>query len=97
MHADAAIDLTIRRRIFPDAKLDGSANLLIMPCLDTANVAYNLVKVLGEGLISVGPMLLGTAMPAHIVTPSITARGLLNMTALSVIDAQAFGNRANGS
>ena len=96
MHADAAIDLTIRRRIFPDAKLDGSANLLIMPCLDTANVAYNLVKVLGEGLISVGPMLLGTAMPAHIVTPSITARGLLNMTALSVIDAQAFGDRADG-
>ncbi len=96
MHADAAIDIEIRRRIFPDARLDGSANLLIMPNLDAANIAYNLVKVLGDGLISIGPMLLGAAMPVHIVTPSISARGLLNMTALSVLDAQAFETQSNG-
>jgi malate dehydrogenase (oxaloacetate-decarboxylating)(NADP+) len=95
MHADAAIDVEIRQRIFPDARLDGSANLLIMPNLDAANIAYNLVKVLGDGLISVGPMLLGAAMPVHIVTPSITARGLLNMTALSVLDAQAFETQSD--
>jgi malate dehydrogenase (oxaloacetate-decarboxylating)(NADP+) len=89
MHADAAVDAEIRKRIFPDARLAGNANTLIMPSLDAGNIAYNLVKVLGEGLISVGPMLLGTAQPAHIVTPSITARGLLNMTALCVVDAQA--------
>ena len=89
MHADAAIDVEVRKRIFPDAQLEGSANFLVMPNLDSANIAYNLVRVLGEGLIAVGPMLLGAAMPAHIVTASITARGLLNMTALSVVDAQA--------
>ncbi len=93
MHADAAIDAEIRRRIFPDSKLVGSANLLIMPTLDAANISYNLVRALGEGLITVGPMLIGTAMPAHIVTPSITSRGLLNMTALSVVGAQAHAIR----
>jgi malate dehydrogenase (oxaloacetate-decarboxylating)(NADP+) len=96
MHADAAIDAEIRQRTFPDARLKGVANLLIMPSLDAGNIAYNLVKALGEGLISVGPMLLGTALPAHIVTPSITARGLLNMTALCVVDAQAQAARSSG-
>ena len=90
MHADAAVDTVVRERIFPDAKLEGSANLLIMPNIDAANIAYNLVRVLGEGLIAVGPMLLGTAYPANIVTSSISARGLLNMTALSVVEAQAL-------
>jgi malate dehydrogenase (oxaloacetate-decarboxylating)(NADP+) len=94
MHADAAIDTEIRQRTFPDTLLHGRANLLIMPSLDAGNIAYNLVKALGEGLITVGPMLLGTALPAHIVTPSITARGLLNMTALCVVDAQAHAARA---
>ena len=94
MHADAAIDAEVRKRIFPDARLSGSANTLIMPSLDAGNIAYNLVKALGEGLITVGPMLLGAASPAHIVTPSITARGLLNMTALCVVDAQAHAARS---
>ncbi len=94
MHADAAIDAEVRKRIFPDSRLSGSANTLIMPSLDAGNIAYNLVKALGEGLITVGPMLLGTALPAHIVTPSITARGLLNMTALCVVDAQAHAARS---
>ena len=88
MHADAAISETIRNRIFPHSRLQGSANLLVMPTLDAANSAFNLAKVLGEGL-HVGPMLLGITRPAHIVTPSVTARGIVNVTALAVVDAQA--------
>jgi len=89
MHADTAIDPELRAHIFPDSRLRGPANLLVMPSLDAANIAYNLVKGVADGLITVGPMLLGAAMPIHVVTPSITARGLLNMTALAVVDALA--------
>jgi malate dehydrogenase (oxaloacetate-decarboxylating)(NADP+) len=89
MHADAAISEEIRARIFPNALLKGGANLLIMPSLDAANAAFNLAKVLAEGL-PVGPMLLGVRQPAHIVTPSVTSRGLVNMTALAVVDAQSL-------
>ncbi|HEX6840437.1 MAG TPA: phosphate acyltransferase, partial [Stellaceae bacterium] len=87
MHADAALSEEIRRRIFPDALLKGAANLLIMPSLDAANIAFNTVKVLGDGQ-AVGPILLGINGAAHVVTPSITVRGLLNMTAIAVYDAQ---------
>ena len=87
MHADAALSEEIRRRIFPNALLKGPANLLIMPSLDAANIAFNTVKVLGEGQ-AVGPILLGVNGAAHVVTPSITVRGLLNMTAIAVYDAQ---------
>ncbi|HLW27837.1 MAG TPA: NADP-dependent malic enzyme [Kiloniellales bacterium] len=88
MHADAALSEEIRARIFPNSKLKGQANLLIMPTLDAANIAFNLLKVLGEGL-SVGPLLLGTACPAHIATPSITARGVINLCAIAAVDAQS--------
>lgn len=87
MHADSAISPEIRARILPDSRLAGTANLLIMPNLDAANIAFNLVKVLGDGQ-RIGPMLLGTALPAHILTPSVTARGIFNMTAIAVVDAQ---------
>ncbi len=87
MHGDAAISEEIRQRVFPNSRLTGSANLLVMPTRDTANVAFNLLKVLGDGL-AVGPVLLGAAMPAHILTPSVTVRGIVNMSALAVIDAQ---------
>ena len=87
MHADAALDETIRNRLFPESRLKGSANLLILPTLDAANIAYNLLKILGGGL-AVGPMLLGVAQPAHVVTPSVTARGIVNMTAIAVVEAQ---------
>jgi malate dehydrogenase (oxaloacetate-decarboxylating)(NADP+) len=87
MHADAALAEEIRERIFPSSKLKGRANLLVMPTLDAANIAFNAIKVLGEGL-SVGPILLGAALPAHILTPSVTARGVVNMTAVAVVDAQ---------
>jgi malate dehydrogenase (oxaloacetate-decarboxylating)(NADP+) len=87
MHADAAISEEIRNRIFPNSRLKGSANLLIMPCLDAANIAFNLLTALGDGQ-AIGPILLGARKPAHIVTPSITVRGLVNMTAIAVYDAQ---------
>jgi malate dehydrogenase (oxaloacetate-decarboxylating)(NADP+) len=92
MHADAALSEEIRKRIFPNSKLAGRANLLIMPTLDAANIAFNMLKVLGDGL-SVGPILLGAALPAHILTPSVTARGVVNMTAVAVVDAQDHGER----
>ncbi len=87
MHADAALDEDIRKRIFPNSRLNGPANLLIMPNLDAANTSSNLLKIMGNGL-RVGPVLLGAAQPAHIVTPSVTARGLFNLTALACVEAQ---------
>ncbi|MBU2090747.1 MAG: NADP-dependent malic enzyme, partial [Alphaproteobacteria bacterium] len=88
MHGDAAVSEAIRSRIFPSSRLTGPANLFIMPTLDAANISFNLLKVLGEGL-SVGPILLGAAMPVHILTPSVTVRGIVNMAALAVVDAQS--------
>ena len=90
MHADAAIDHDIRERIFPDSKLEGQANLLVMPDQDAANIAFNLLKTLADGL-AVGPILFGAARSAHIVTPSVTARGLLNMCAVAAVGAQHAG------
>lgn len=90
MHPDAAISETLRKRMFPNSRLQGEANLLIMPTLDAANIAFNLVKVLGEGL-TIGPILLGAAGVAHIMTPSVTVRGILNMAALATVEAGARG------
>ena len=87
MNGDVAIVEEIRHRIFPNSRLKGAANLLIMPNLDAANIAFNLLKVLGDGL-NIGPILLGVRKPAHIVTPAVTVRGLVNMTAVAVYDAQ---------
>ncbi|HEX9466714.1 MAG TPA: phosphate acyltransferase, partial [Alphaproteobacteria bacterium] len=87
MQGDAAVSEAIRERIFPNSRLKGQANLLIMPNLDAANISFNLLKQLGEG-ISVGPILLGLTKPAHILTSSVTVRGILNMSALAVVDAQ---------
>jgi malate dehydrogenase (oxaloacetate-decarboxylating)(NADP+) len=89
MHGDAAVAEEIRQRIFPRSRLKGTANLLVMPNLDAANIAFNLVKGLGDGL-HVGPILLGVRQPAHIVTPSVTVRGLVNMSAVTVYDAQVW-------
>lgn len=86
MHADLALSETLRLARFPESRLTGRANLLIMPNQDAANIAFNMLKVLGKG-ISIGPILLGCARSAHIVTPSITVRGLLNMTALAAVKA----------
>ena len=87
MHADAALSETIRNITMPNSTLKGEANLFIMPNIDAANIAFNMLKVLGEG-ISIGPVLLGVARPAHILTPSVTPRGIINMTALAAVGAQ---------
>jgi malate dehydrogenase (oxaloacetate-decarboxylating)(NADP+) len=86
MHADLALCEELRQTRFPNSRLRDAANLLIMPNQDTANVAFNMLKVLGEG-VAIGPILIGAAKSAHIVTPSITVRGLLNMTALASVRA----------
>ncbi|SLN61747.1 NADP-dependent malic enzyme [Oceanibacterium hippocampi] len=87
MHGDAAFDEAYRARSFPLSQLTGEANILIMPNLDAANISYQLLKSLG-GALPVGPILIGAAKPAHILTPSVTARGVVNMTALAVVEAQ---------
>ncbi len=87
MQAGPALNEDLRKRIFPEATLEGSANLLIMPTLDAANTAFHLARELSGGL-PVGPILLGIDKPGHITTPSVTSRGLVNLAALAVIDAQ---------
>ncbi|HEX5795858.1 MAG TPA: NADP-dependent malic enzyme [Geminicoccaceae bacterium] len=88
MHADAALSAAIRARILSDSRLSGEANLLIFPNLDAANIAFNLVKQVTNS-VAVGPILIGPAKPAHIVTPSVTTRGIVNLSALAVVDAQS--------
>jgi malate dehydrogenase (oxaloacetate-decarboxylating)(NADP+) len=89
MHGDAAISAEIRARTLPETRLRGDANLLVMPTLDAANISFNLLKsAWGDG-ITVGPILLGVARPVHILTPSATVRRIVNMTALTVVDAGA--------
>ena len=90
MHGDAALSESVRNAVFPNAQLKGDANLLIMPTLDAANIAFNLLKTVAGGGITIGPILLGSAMPVHIVTPTATVRRIINMTALAVVDAQAI-------
>ncbi len=90
MQADTALSQTIRDKVLPDARFKGEANVLIMPNLDAANIAYQFTKIMADAL-PVGPILMGTALPAHILTPSVTARGIVNMTAVAVADAQARG------
>ncbi|MDR3539073.1 MAG: NADP-dependent malic enzyme [Acetobacteraceae bacterium] len=91
MHADAALVEAIRNRAVPDSKLTGTANLLIMPNLDAANIAFNLLKAAADAL-PIGPILLGMSKPIHVVVPSVTARGILNLSALAVLEAQALAD-----
>ncbi|CCD93485.1 putative bifunctional enzyme: malic oxidoreductase (N-terminal); phosphotransacetylase (C-terminal) [Bradyrhizobium sp. ORS 375] len=93
MQGDTALSATARKAILPHSDLDGSANVLIMPNLDAANVAYQMIKVLADA-VPVGPILIGPARPAHILTPSVTARGILNMTAVAAVEAQERAGRA---
>ncbi|MEE9332545.1 MAG: NADP-dependent malic enzyme [Granulosicoccaceae bacterium] len=86
MHADAALSQETRSRIFPNTAFSGSANVLLMPNLDAANITYNVMKVLG-GALPVGPMLMGLNRPAHVVTESTTVRGIVNLCAIAAVDA----------
>jgi malate dehydrogenase (oxaloacetate-decarboxylating)(NADP+) len=89
MHGDAALSEGVRERAFPRSRLKGEANLLIMPTLDAANIAFNLLKTAAADGVTIGPILLGCAGAAHILTPSATVRRIVNMTALTVVDANA--------
>jgi malate dehydrogenase (oxaloacetate-decarboxylating)(NADP+) len=89
MHGDVALDGAARRALMPNSTLQGDANLLVLPNIDAANIAYNLLKTAAGGGIAIGPVLLGAARPVHILTPSATVRRIVNMTAVTVADAQA--------
>ncbi len=90
MHGDSALSVPLRERVFPNSILDGEANLLVFPNLDAANITLTTVKSMTDAL-HVGPILLGADRPAHILTPSVTSRGIVNMTALSVVEASQAG------
>ena len=96
MQGDTALSEAARKLVLPHSKLEGEANILIMPNLDTANVAYQMIKTLADAL-PVGPILIGPARPAHILTPSVTARGILNMTAVAAVEAQERAGRQQPS
>ena len=89
MHSDTALDSALRHAIMPNSPLTGDANLLVMPNIEAANIAYNLLKTTSGNGIAIGNILLGCAKPVHIVTPSATVRRIVNMTALCVVDAVA--------
>jgi malate dehydrogenase (oxaloacetate-decarboxylating)(NADP+) len=87
MNGESALVPMFRQRVYPHSRLTGEANVLIMPNIDAANIAYQMIKVLADAL-PVGPILMGAAQPVHILTPSVTARGVVNMTAVAVVGAQ---------
>jgi malate dehydrogenase (oxaloacetate-decarboxylating)(NADP+) len=89
MHGDMALDAKARAVLMPRSTLSGEANLLVLPDIDAANISYNLLKTAAGGGIAIGPVLLGVAKPVHILTPSATVRRIINMTALTVADANA--------
>jgi malate dehydrogenase (oxaloacetate-decarboxylating)(NADP+) len=90
MHGDAALSAEVRRTALPDSRLQGEANLLIMPTIDAANISFNLLKVASGDNVTLGPILLGVAKPIHILTPSSTVRRIVNMTALTVVDCNVL-------
>jgi malate dehydrogenase (oxaloacetate-decarboxylating)(NADP+) len=87
MQGDAALSETVRHGFLPESTLSGSANLLVLPNLDAANILFNVLKITGGHGVTVGPILLGAARPAHILTPSATVRRVVNMTAVAVADS----------
>ncbi len=96
MHADAAIDATIRERLFPNSRLTGSANMFVFPNLDAANICFNMVRVLSGG-VSLGPIVMGLKKPCYILTNSATVRRIVNMTALAVVEAQIRGRQGEAA
>ena len=94
MHGDAALSADVRKRALADSRLQGEANLLIMPTLDAANISFNLLKVASGDNVTLGPILLGVAKPMHILTPSATVRRIVNMTALTVVDSNVVRERS---
>ncbi len=97
MHGDAALSESVRRSYLPQTTLSGAANLLVLPNIDAANILFNVLKVTGGQGVTVGPMLLGAALPAHILAPAATVRRIVNMTALAVAEAAPHGAAARRS
>ena len=87
MHGDSALNEAVRRASSPETTLSGSANLLVLPNLDAASIAYNLLKTAAGNNVAIGPVLLGCAAPVHILTPAVTVRRIVNMAALAVVQA----------
>jgi len=87
MHGDAALNHDLLKKMMPDSKLKGSANLLVLPNIESANIAYNLLKTAAGYGVAIGPVMLGCAKPVHVLTPSATVRRIINMAALCVLDA----------
>jgi malate dehydrogenase (oxaloacetate-decarboxylating)(NADP+) len=87
MQADTAWDEALRQRMFPNTTLSGRANLYVLPNLDSANITYNMVRVMTDG-VAIGPILMGLNRSAHILTPASSARRVVNMTAIAAVDAQ---------
>jgi malate dehydrogenase (oxaloacetate-decarboxylating)(NADP+) len=87
MHGDSALSDAIRREANPESPLKGEANLLVMPNIDAANIAYNLLKMTGGEGVTIGPILLGAARPVHVMTSTSTVRRLVNMTAIAVVES----------
>jgi malate dehydrogenase (oxaloacetate-decarboxylating)(NADP+) len=96
MHGDAALSEDIRGSFLMESRLSGAANVLILPNLDAANILFNVLKVTGGHGVTVGPILLGAARPAHILTSSSTMRRVVNMTALAVVDANHLREKTGG-
>jgi malate dehydrogenase (oxaloacetate-decarboxylating)(NADP+) len=92
MQADAAWNEDLRLRMFPNSMLKGRANLFVMPNLDSANIAYNITRVMTDG-VAIGPILMGVNRPAHILTPASTVRRVVNMTAIAAVEAQIRAKR----
>jgi malate dehydrogenase (oxaloacetate-decarboxylating)(NADP+) len=95
MMADTALDADFRRKIFPNTTLDGRANLFVFPNLDSANIAYNMVRVLTDG-VALGPILMGVSKPAHVLTTASRPRRVVNMTAIAAVEAQIRKQRLAG-
>jgi len=93
MHADTALNPEVRERLFPQSRLSGSANVFVCPNLDSANIAFNMTRVMTDGVV-IGPILMGPSKPVHVLTPAATVRRVFNMTALAVVEAQIRAARA---
>jgi malate dehydrogenase (oxaloacetate-decarboxylating)(NADP+) len=96
MHGDSALSQISRDHVLPHSRLEGVANVMIMPNLDAANITYQIIKTLGDAL-PFGPILMGPSRPAHIMTRSVTARGIVNMTAVAAVEAQELAGRQHPS
>ena len=96
MHGDAALSEAIRAQALPNSTLKGQANLLVMPTLDAANIAFNLLKTAAGDGLTIGPVLLGAAAPAHILTPTATVRRIVNVTALISVEVHQQQNKTGG-